>query len=619
MTLSFWDFSGIRFANTTGPTLPRRQRLEVEGFYGVDLGDKIRLTVQPAIVATVSVLSERVATQNGELVQTLGKTTVGDGVSLRFIYYAGVTTGADGHIVINTVDGRGQYRALEPTLLGYMDPRWFGAVPTTSATTVVDCQSAIERAITACVAFDLRYVRLTAGFYGVRSTSAATAISIPSSITFACAELGGATIVPITQVTGGTEKSIFAVTGTNVRVENVSIYRKDSSQVADPRSPLAASQQLHGFTLEVFNVTFRNVYVKGVTGCGFRDSSVVGSFQVLMDNCHTDNTGSHGWWVTGNNTWSFDNCSAGSVPNGHAGWKIDSGQFTAIACNGLYAAYEYPGLPVGWREEDTRVWESGAAQANLFGCNLEEFTSYAYYNTATTAPTMIGCTIFSVKGGMPSSPGAGDGCVRALYSGLIDRPKILDSSTKLFAPHEGFWGDPETRVNDGCPFETNVGQPPYFYVGEDHGNIKLTTSAAIVALGKITLGQPLGPKQAVKHPWIEFGNYFHGKTFLSASGAAVPGMTMVDSTAAVVNVSLTDIANAPIGFQYMVHHSKGGNNVVVADSGGNKFIDETGAITTSYTINGIGRRVCFELATIWDTTLGVPAFVNGWSIASKNY
>lgn len=582
-------------------------------------GDPITIApvtrVSGSLVGTLTTsLSTRACGGQGETVITTGRASADDGAGMTFSCALGVTAGADGYLKINGPNG--QWQATTPRNAGYMDPRWFGCVPTTASATVNNCQPAVEAAIAATVAYDLRYVRLTAGFFGVRATSAATKIVIPSSITFACAELGAATFVPITQDTGGTEKEIFEVTGTNVRIENISIYRKDSSQLADPRAPLPLSQQLHGFRIEAFNAAFRNVYVNGVTGAGFIDRTSVGSFQIVMDNCHTSNTGNHGWWLTGNNTWVFDSCSAGTIPNGHAGWKIDSGQFTAKGCNGLYAAYEYPGLPVDWREEDTRVWETGAAQATFIGTNIEEFTSYGIYNTATTAPDLIGVTIFTVKGGMPTTPGGADGRVRAVYSGLIDRPKLLGPGTKLFAPHTGTWGDPESHLNDGCPFESAVGLPPYIFVGDDHGCAKLTTSAVSVNTGKITVGQPFGPNHAVKLPNVQLGNYSFQGTLHTANGTAVPGVNGVDTTAGAVTLTLTDVANAPIGWEYHFNHAKGANNVILVDStGGSVFEDGAGVVTNNFTFNGVGKNVTVRLATFHNGS----AFVNRWSIATRNW
>jgi hypothetical protein len=147
MALIFTDFSRVIFSNVTGPTLPRRQRVRIEGFTGYDAGDELVLSVNPRIVPSTVGLSERPGINDGEYIRTLGYRTEGDEGDAEFFYRAGVTSGQDGYTKINTVDGFGQYQMIWSG--NRIDARRFGVVADGLTSSADANQAGIEAALAA--------------------------------------------------------------------------------------------------------------------------------------------------------------------------------------------------------------------------------------------------------------------------------------------------------------------------------------------------------------------------------------------------------------------------------------------------------------------------------------
>lgn len=144
MPLFFSDFSRVQFSNITGPSLPRRQRVRINGMNGVDRGDEIVLQADGVNCATLTTqLTNRAGAAADELVTTGGYATLGDGGGSEWRYASGVTAGANGYTRINTADGLGQWQMLNPMSGKGIDVRKFGAIP--NGTT--DCILAIEAAM----------------------------------------------------------------------------------------------------------------------------------------------------------------------------------------------------------------------------------------------------------------------------------------------------------------------------------------------------------------------------------------------------------------------------------------------------------------------------------------
>lgn len=123
MSLFFTDFSRIQFSNVTGPSLPRRQRVRIDGFVGTDTGDEIRLTAPNLAGSLFSTLASRDGAVDGEETSISGVPRVGVGPG-RFRFYLGDV----GPTVYGLcqVAGAGAWRRV---LDSYVTPEMFGADP----------------------------------------------------------------------------------------------------------------------------------------------------------------------------------------------------------------------------------------------------------------------------------------------------------------------------------------------------------------------------------------------------------------------------------------------------------------------------------------------------------
>ena len=108
MTLFISDFSRVRFGNVTGPSLPRRQLVEIDGFQGVDTGSSIRLTAAYPLIDTSLELSGRDGTADNEIVQTKGWSSPSDDGGGTWRFRLGVSAGANGFTKRNTSNGQYQ-------------------------------------------------------------------------------------------------------------------------------------------------------------------------------------------------------------------------------------------------------------------------------------------------------------------------------------------------------------------------------------------------------------------------------------------------------------------------------------------------------------------------------
>lgn len=89
---------------------PRRQLLDLEGFVGEDLGDRIRLNSRPSAIANTltSDLATRNGVSDGELIQTSGYSYANDGGGAWFRFAKGVSAGEDDGNKINCANGQWQ-------------------------------------------------------------------------------------------------------------------------------------------------------------------------------------------------------------------------------------------------------------------------------------------------------------------------------------------------------------------------------------------------------------------------------------------------------------------------------------------------------------------------------
>lgn len=162
MSLFFWDFAKVQFANLVGAPLPRRQRVRMEGFNGYDTGDEIRLHVTSSDSLTTTSLDTRPGQFDGEKVETVGYSSPGDNGGGLFTFHLGVFSGANGYTKRNTTNG--QYRIVE-TSAG-LNARQFGVVDNVrndaawNAWLNIVCTDSIGK-----------HARLTAGSYLIANTA----------------------------------------------------------------------------------------------------------------------------------------------------------------------------------------------------------------------------------------------------------------------------------------------------------------------------------------------------------------------------------------------------------------------------------------------------------------
>lgn len=137
MALIFSDFARIIFSNVTGPFLPRRQRVVIDGFTGTDTGEELRLQVPGLTGVFFSYLETRPGLADNEEISLAGTTVRGKGQG-RFAWRSGDTTTPVYGMIAAATGGR-WHRLAE----GNVKPEWFGAL----ADGTTDDYAAFQRAI----------------------------------------------------------------------------------------------------------------------------------------------------------------------------------------------------------------------------------------------------------------------------------------------------------------------------------------------------------------------------------------------------------------------------------------------------------------------------------------
>jgi hypothetical protein len=118
---------------------------------------------------------------------------------------------------------------------------------------------------------------------------------------------------------------------------------------------------------KVYNSIWQNLSASG----GGAGVSIQACFSTQFNYISANSTNSHGFSIVGENTITFLNCYATSVPNtgGFAGYNL-GGKATLISCNSLNSG-------------GTCVNITGTtANMTFIGCNFEDFLNYGIYSTA---------------------------------------------------------------------------------------------------------------------------------------------------------------------------------------------------------------------------------------------
>lgn len=554
-----------------------------------------------------------------QYVTTSGYATPGDGGGMTFQGALGVSAGADGYIKINA--NNGQWRALTPSQLGYMDPRWFGA--RWDDTTGVDDTDAINLAITTAVAAGLKSTYLPAGTALICSSTAQDGVICPIGHRL----FGSGSITTKLRVGAnasdgngnfgfdtGARYAVY-IAGAYTDAEGFGIT-VDNADLVDPRSPLPLANQRHGLLYQGYAASLRLIDVYGVSGAGFR--GLGSSFQVAIFGIVTSNTGNHGIWLTGNNTWIVEHCSAAAVPDGHSGLKIDGGQAFVSVFNSLFTNYFYGGLPsrwdpvtnpTGWREQLTNCAEI-SADCVFVACNFEEFTGCGIKVGSPRAPVLLGCTFYSYKGG---SIGAG-GC-RGVEATFINTPVDLNGSNNFFPPSYGGWGDPATGVLDGCAFSCRGSSlPPFTYPYKDFGPIYSYGSSAALTIYAQSFLQVGNVQLATRFPSVHIDKAQFPRTAITAAGNIGFGHSLCDVSAAGYTVHLPSPVTDS-GDECVVSIMKGANTLTVDAVSGYPIFDGTGGAALTWAITGLHKSVTFRRGK--GQYLG--STFDGWVISAKNY
>lgn len=612
MPLFIYDFSQLRFTNVSGPTLPRRQRVRIDGMTGHDTGDEIVLAVQPTTIEFTTSLGERIGLFDGEVVQTAARSERGDGAGLTFDFVLGASAGADGYIVINGPNG--QYRAREPSQLGHMKPEWFGAKHDGSA----DATAAINLAINTGLAMTpaIRCLRLGAGTYKIRYTPDSDGIRISVNDGFGYSFRGeGVRVTKILVESGvsdgggtldGGARSALWVEGFEVDVGGFQLVCEN---FADPRTAWGVTDtnipdRVHGILYGGYRCVFTEIEINGATGSGFRGYGQ--SFQTQLTRVNVVESGIHGFHIQGNNTWKMDNCGAGTCGWGQSIIKVPDGQLCVDTLNSIIAPSYYPGLPHNGIQPSSTIIEHGGL-LTVRNTNFEEFTQSAVYTTGEYAPVFDNCTFYSAVGGIRRTGVSTTtaSAIRCWMGEFIQNEALFGNTNKIFDPGVGGWGQPDTGVVDGAYFQLVSGALPFIYVGRDRGNVWVSGIGALYAGTTMQYGASALGTNGVNFSNLMVTDIAFLRQSVTAGGPyqAICGHNQGDTTAGDVTYALpADPTTAP-GRLFKFIKNAAANNLIITYGGG--ICDgASGTAPVSITLTGLYDAITIE-------AIGIQYFVTG--------